>query len=101
MPSALRRARQSVTITGQVAIEYSVQIGDRVLAQDADTGELAYKPVLGTTLRPPTEMVLVTTSDGEPAARVAIRSGSLARDGKAKELSVGDKRAWATRRVRR
>src|SRR5262249_31232109 len=52
-----------VTLTGPLAID-KVQFGDRVLAQDADTGELAYKPVLGTTLRPPTEMVLVTTSEG-------------------------------------
>ena len=30
-----------------------IKIGDRVLAQDAETGELAYKPVLGVTTRPP------------------------------------------------
>ena len=80
-----------VTLTGPIAIN-KVQIGDRVLAQDADTGELAYKPVLGTTLRPPTEMVLVTTSDG--AVR-ATRGHPFWIVGKgwrmAKELSVGDR----------
>jgi hypothetical protein len=80
-----------VTLTGPVAID-RVQIGDRVLAQDADTGELAYKPVLGTTLRPPTDMVLVTTSDG--AVR-ATRGHPFWIVGKgwrmAKELSVGER----------
>jgi hypothetical protein len=80
-----------VTLTGPVAIN-KVQIGDRVLAQDADTGELAYKPVLGTTLRPPTDMVLVTTPDG--AVR-ATRGHPFWIVGKgwrmAKELSVGDR----------
>jgi Pretoxin HINT domain len=36
---------------GPVAIE-TIRIGDRVLAQDVETGELAYKPVLRTTIRP-------------------------------------------------
>jgi intein/homing endonuclease len=35
------------------------------LAQDPDTGELAFKPVLGTTVRPPVEIVLITTTRGE------------------------------------
>lgn len=30
-----------------------IRTGDRVLAQDVETGELAYKPVLATTVRPP------------------------------------------------
>jgi hypothetical protein len=50
-----------------------VQIGDRVLAQDVDTGELAYKVVLQTTERPPSELLeikfvdsAVTTTKGHP-----------------------------------
>ena len=39
------------TLEGQKAIE-KVRVGDQVLAQDADSGELAYKPVLATTVRP-------------------------------------------------
>ncbi|HEY2252310.1 MAG TPA: polymorphic toxin-type HINT domain-containing protein [Planctomycetaceae bacterium] len=40
---------------GLVPIE-TIAVGDRVLAQDVETGELAYKPVLRTTLRPPKEL---------------------------------------------
>ena len=47
------------TEAGLVPIE-SLQPGDRVLAQDQDTGELTYKLVLRTTLRPPAKMVRIT-----------------------------------------
>jgi hypothetical protein len=40
------------TLRGVAPIE-EIKPGDRVLAQDADSGELAYKPVLGVTVRPP------------------------------------------------
>jgi hypothetical protein len=40
------------TLTGQRPIE-KIKIGDRVLAQDVESGELAYKPVLATTIRQP------------------------------------------------
>jgi hypothetical protein len=40
---------------GPSAIE-KIKVGDRVLAQDIVTGELAYKPVLKTTVRPPKEL---------------------------------------------
>jgi hypothetical protein len=52
------------TETGPAPIE-SVQIGDRVLAQDLETGELAYKLVLGTTIRPPSEILRVRTENHE------------------------------------
>jgi hypothetical protein len=39
------------TMTGPLSIE-RVQVGDCVLSQDPTSGELAYKPVLATTLRP-------------------------------------------------
>ena len=58
------------TDIGPLAIE-QIQVGDRVLAQDAETGELAYKPVLGTTIRPASQLVrieagqdAITTSGG-------------------------------------
>ena len=41
------------TECGFVAIE-QIQPGDRVLSKDIETGELAYKAVLQTTVRPPT-----------------------------------------------
>ena len=47
------------TQAGLASIE-SLQPGDRVLAQDQDTGELTYKLVLRTTLRPPARMVRIT-----------------------------------------
>jgi hypothetical protein len=44
------------TKTGQQPIE-TIELGDLVLAQDVNTGELAYKPVLGRTVRPPSAIV--------------------------------------------
>ncbi len=46
------------TQSGLVAIE-TIQPGDRVLSQDQDSGELTYKIVLRTTLRPPAEMIKI------------------------------------------
>jgi hypothetical protein len=40
------------TLTGRQSIE-TIKIGDCVLAQDVESGELAYKPVLATTVRKP------------------------------------------------
>lgn len=51
------------TQQGRVPIE-QIKIGDRVLSQDPDTGELAFKLVLNTTLRPPSPMIKVAV-DGE------------------------------------
>lgn len=47
------------TKTGQRPIE-TLALGDLVLAQDVNTGELAYKPVIGRTVRPPSPMVTVS-----------------------------------------
>jgi len=44
------------TETGLVAIE-GIKVGDRVLAKDPQTGELAYKPVLQTTVREAVHLV--------------------------------------------
>jgi hypothetical protein len=51
------------TDSGLVPIE-QIQVGDRVLSQNPETGELAYKPVLRTTTRPPARLVKVVF-DGE------------------------------------
>lgn len=58
------------TDAGMKRIEM-IEVGDRVLSQDPDTGELAYKPVLQTTIRPASQLVRiqagehsVTTSGG-------------------------------------
>ncbi len=50
------------TKTGQRPIE-SLELGDLVLAQDVDTGELAYKPVIGRTVRPPSEILKLTIGE--------------------------------------
>jgi len=52
------------TEMGTVPIE-SIKPGDRVLAQDQDTGELAYKIVLTTTLRPPAKMLQINVGGDE------------------------------------
>jgi len=50
------------TESGYTTIE-RVQIGQRVLSQNPETGELAYKPVLRTTIRPAGQLVRVQTDD--------------------------------------
>lgn len=58
-PSAmdcLARGTLVQTATGPVAIE-QVQVGDLVLSQDVESGELAFKPVLKTTVRPASKLV--------------------------------------------
>jgi hypothetical protein len=51
------------TVTGTVPIE-DVQVGDWVLAQNADSGELAYKAVAATTVGPPLPLVEIRTGGG-------------------------------------
>ena len=60
------------TNTGPVPIE-EIRPGDLVLAQDTETGELAHKTVLRTTVRPPSKLVTVSAggetfvaSEGHP-----------------------------------
>lgn len=50
------------TKTGQRAIE-SLQIGDLVLSQNVNTGEIRYKPVIARTLRPAGPIVQISTWD--------------------------------------
>lgn len=50
------------TDQGKVAIE-KLKVGDLVLARDISTGELAYKPVLMTTIRPKKPLKLLTVVD--------------------------------------
>lgn len=53
-----------VTESGPKPIE-EIVVGDRVLAQDIDTGQIAFKPVFTTTYRPPSRMLKITTADGK------------------------------------
>lgn len=52
-----------LTNRGDVAIE-QVRAGDLVVAQDVETGEIAFKPVLETTVRPPAELLRVEHEQG-------------------------------------
>lgn len=51
------------TKTGRQPIE-KLEIGDLVLAQHPDTGELAYKPIVGRTVRPPTDILKLKLAAG-------------------------------------
>jgi hypothetical protein len=55
------------TDCGLVAVE-KIKPGDRVLSQDPKTGELAYKIVYQTTIRPPEQLVKIETSSGSISA---------------------------------
>ncbi len=46
------------TSGGRVAVE-QVKTGDLVLSQDVESGELAYKPVLRSTIRPASDLVVI------------------------------------------
>jgi hypothetical protein len=47
------------TKTGKKPIE-QVELGELVLSQDVESGELKYQPVLGTTVRPPSPLLKLT-----------------------------------------
>jgi hypothetical protein len=53
-----------VTEYGAKPIE-EIELGDRVLSQDVESGELAFKPVFKTTVRPPVALLKVTTDRGD------------------------------------
>lgn len=50
------------TKTGQQPIQ-TLELGDLVLAQNVNSGELAYKPVIGRTVRPPSEILKLSLGD--------------------------------------
>jgi pretoxin HINT domain-containing protein len=75
---------------GLVPIE-SIKPGDRVAAQDPDTGELAYAVVLTTTLRPPAKMVRIVAGGEELVTTLGHPFWVDGHGWKmAKELTAGD-----------
>ncbi len=79
-----------LTIYGPRPIE-QIQIGDRVLSQDIDSGELIYKPVQATTLRPPTPMVQLTIGSESIRATLGHPFWVIGKGWQmAKHLKVGD-----------
>jgi len=79
------------TTTGLRAIE-TIRVGDAVLAQDVDSGELAFKVVLATSLRPPGPMLAVRVGD-EPLVSTRGHRYWVAGTGwrMAKELKAKDR----------
>jgi hypothetical protein len=77
------------TDSGQVAVE-KIKVGDLVLAQNVQTGELAYKPVVCTTVRPAKPLLEVTIGD-EPVTATSGHRFWVAGDGwtKARDLAPG------------
>lgn len=68
----LRAGTPVWTDAGPAPVE-SIRVGDMVLSQHTETGELAFKPVLRTTVRPPANLVRIaagaeeiTASGGHP-----------------------------------
>jgi len=78
------------TQTGPQPIE-AIRTGDRVLARDVDTGELAFKLVYGTTLREPTPVIQLKL-EGEEVVATKGHPFWVAEKGwtMAKELRPGD-----------
>ncbi len=91
------RGTPVLTELGSKAIE-TLRPGDRILAQDIQTGELTYRPVLATTVRPPTAIVEVRCSGAAPVAAAAGHPFWVAGKGWeiARFLKAGD-RLWTMR----
>lgn len=62
VPSCFPAGTPVWTLEGRRAIE-KIRPGDLVLARDVESGELAYKAVLHTTVRPPAKMVCIEAGD--------------------------------------
>ncbi|MGC3970185.1 MAG: polymorphic toxin-type HINT domain-containing protein [Pirellulales bacterium] len=60
----LAAGTEVLTIRGPAAVE-TLQIGDLLLSRHPDTGAMAYKPVLATTIRPPNRLMYFKTVRGE------------------------------------
>ncbi len=89
-PSCFVAGTKVWTPAGPQAIE-TVKAGECVLAQHPETGELAYKPVLGTTVRPPSP-VLAVKIDGDKIFATLGHPFWVSGKGwrMTKELTVGD-----------
>ncbi len=61
------------TDLGPVAVE-KIQVGDRVLSQNPDSGELTFKPVLRTTVRPAGKLLSL---DAGPAGKLDCSGGHV------------------------
>ena len=79
------------TLTGRRPIE-KIQVGDCVLAQDVDSGELAYKPVLAVTVRKPVPRMKVGVGSETIVATPSHPFWVVGQGWRmTKQLSVGDR----------
>jgi hypothetical protein len=79
------------TLSGAVKIE-GIKAGDRVLSQHPETGELTYKGVLATTLRPPSEMLTIRAGKSSVTATLGHPFFVVGHGWRmAKQLKEGDK----------
>jgi len=63
----LAAGSQVWTASGPQAVE-TLTIGDQVLSQHPETGELAFKTIMATTVRPPTQLIRISFGDKEIVA---------------------------------
>jgi hypothetical protein len=90
-PSCFQAGTPVWTESGMQPIE-QIRVGDRVLAQDVETGELTYKPVLQTSVRAPRQLLTLTAGGEELTCTdghrfwVAGEAWTKARDLKPKQL---------------
>jgi hypothetical protein len=103
-PSCFGKGTLVWTLSGAKPVE-EIKIGDRVLAQHPETGELAYKGVLMTTTRPPSEMLTiragktaVTTTLGHPFFVVG-KGWRMAKQLKEDDWIAGEGRTLRIRRI--
>ena len=79
------------TLTGRRAIE-KITIGDRVLAQDVESGEVAYQPVLAVTVRQPGPRMKIRLGDESVIATPSHPFWVLGAGWRmTKQLAVGDR----------
>jgi hypothetical protein len=79
------------TDTGTVPIE-KVRVGDRVLSQNQDSGELAYKLVMDTTVRPPSPTLRLGMGEEEIATTMGhLLWGTGLGWQMAKDVQIGDR----------
>ncbi|PAY19378.1 hypothetical protein CKO51_10885 [Rhodopirellula sp. SM50] len=79
------------TETGKRAIE-GIRPGDKVLSQDLETGELSYRLVLQTSIRPPSDTMQITVGGEQITATVGHPFWVVGRGWTmAKELNPGDR----------
>ncbi|HVV99360.1 MAG TPA: polymorphic toxin-type HINT domain-containing protein [Planctomycetaceae bacterium] len=100
LPGECFRAGTPVWTESGVAPIEQIQVGDRVLSQNSETGELAWKPVMQVSVRPPKQLLRVSAGDEDITCTGGHRFW-VAGDAwvRAEELRAGDLLHTATATV--